>query len=845
MITVEKLEKGTYFDDAFKISFRYDPTTVAKVKELAERRYLPEDRAWEIPAHELPALIEKVGLSNIKSEEAVVQALNTKEIEDKREATQERLKGIKPVRDFDFKTAPLPHQIEAFNYGMEKNSLLIGDEQGLGKTKESIDICVARKKELIKTLIVCGVNSVKYNWEKEIQIHSNEGCVMVDGKTMDVRVQQLNDWYRGSSYFGVINIESLRNEKIQDALYLGIKDGYIGAIIVDEIHKAKNGGSQQGKALRFLKAPVKIGLSGTPMNKAEDLWNILTWLGVERRSFYSFRNAYCTMGGFGGYKVIGYKNLDSLNAELNTVMLRRKKEEVLDLPPKLYSTEYVELTTAQKKQYRDIKNGIVADMENILASVNPLNCTLRLRQLTSGNPNLTDDSPKLDRIKEMLEEEIIPNGHKAIIFSQWSTIAKDLGIELSEYDPIVITGEVPPEQRQKLVDNFQTNPHCKVAIGTIGAMGTGLTLNKASYVFFMDKAWNSGDNAQAEDRAHRIGTVGAVNVISMVAKGTIDEAVEDYLLENKDLIDRVVDGKKRCEVKGLIGIPTGIPKLDEITNGWLWGEDLVVLTGRTNVGKTWIGEYFATMAWNMGYKILMYSGEMSTAMVGFRFDTLNKHFSNMGLLNGSGTLGKKPDTDGAKYLQEDYEKYITQLQQKSGFIVVTPDDFEGRKPNVDEIKSLAIKHGADMIVIDQLSLMSDKRRADIPRIAYNNISEDLFLMSKELKKPVLLMAQANREAVKNRKKGESPELHDLAESDGVGQNATRVLSLSVIDGTLKISVKKNRYGINNKEVLMIWEVNTGYLKPLLSENPEESIEDKKDDKSDGEKDKGGEKDYGF
>lgn len=366
---------------------------------------------------------------------------------------------------------------------------------------------------------------------------------MVDGKTMDVRVQQLNDWYRGSSYFGVINIESLRNEKIQDALYLGIKDGYIGAIIVDEIHKAKNGGSQQGKALRFLKAPVKIGLSGTPMNKAEDLWNILTWLGVERRSFYSFKNAYCTMGGFGGYKVIGYKNLNDLNAELNTVMLRRKKEEVLDLPPKLYSTEYVELTTAQKKQYRDIKNGIVADMENILASVNPLNCTLRLRQLTSGNPNLTDDSPKLDRIKEMLEEEIIPNGHKAIIFSQWSTIAKDLGIELSEYDPIVITGEVPPEQRQRLVDNFQTNPHCKVAIGTIGAMGTGLTLNKASYVFFMDKAWNSGDNAQAEDRAHRIGTVGAVNVISMVAKGTIDEAVEDYLLENKDLIDRVVDGK--------------------------------------------------------------------------------------------------------------------------------------------------------------------------------------------------------------------------------------------------------------------------------------------------------------
>ena len=303
--------------------------------------------------------------------------------------------------------------------------------------------------------------------------------------------------------------------------------------------------------------------------------------------------------------------------------------------------------------------------------------------------------------------------------------------------------------------------------------------------------------------------------------------------------DRLADYKKRCETKGMIGIPTGIPQLDELTNGWMWGEELVVITGRTNVGKSWIGEYFPTIAWNLGHRILFYSGEMSKEMVGFRFDTLNKHFSNMGLLNGAGTLGAKPDTDGGHYLPEDYENYISQLSQKSGFIVVTPDDFGGRKPNVDEIKSLAIKHKADMIVVDQLSLMSDKRRADTPRIAYNNISEDLFLMSKEIGKPVILLAQANREAVKNRKKGESPELHDLAESDGIAQNATRVLALSVIDGTLKLAIKKNRYGINNKDVLMIWDINTGYLSPLVSENPEEVTKD-------GEQfSTGNNKDYGF
>jgi replicative DNA helicase len=117
--------------------------------------------------------------------------------------------------------------------------------------------------------------------------------------------------------------------------------------------------------------------------------------------------------------------------------------------------------------------------------------------------------------------------------------------------------------------------------------------------------------------------------------------------------------------------------------------------------------------------------------------------------------------------------------------------------------------------------MTDQRKADTPRIAYNNISEDAFLMSKRLGKPVIMLAQANRESVKNKKKGQSPELHDLAESDGIAQNSTRVIALSMLDGILKLSIKKNRYGINNKDVLMIWDINTGYLKPLLSENPEE------------------------
>lgn len=312
---------------------------------------------------------------------------------------------------------------------------------------------------------------------------------------------------------------------------------------------------------------------------------------------------------------------------------------------------------------------------------------------------------------------------------------------------------------------------------------------------------------------------------------------ENPVSKNKDGVDIVSEAKsrltsyqKRCDMKGLMGISTGIPQLDDFTNGWLWGEELVIITGRTNVGKSWIAEYFGTVAWEAGYKVLQYSGEMSVEMVGFRFDTLHKHFSNMGLLNGSGILGNKAGTDGGKLLRKDYEDYISQLATKSGYVIVTPDDFGGRKPTVGELETLAKKIGADLIVIDQLSLMSDQRKADTPRIAYNNISEDAFLMSKRLCKPVIMLVQANRESVKNKKKGQSPELHDIAESDGVGQNATRVIALSVLDGILKLGIKKNRYGINNKDVLVKWDINTGMISPVI-ENP------------DGEKSES--EDYGF
>lgn len=553
MITLEKQEKGTYFEDAFKVSFRYNPETVEKIKRLAYRRYLPEERAWEIPASELVHLVDIMGVENINIDSRYLEGIIKKEAgvaAKTSESVKERLKSIKPIIAYPFKTKPFPHQIEAFNVGNKCTDLLLADDQGLGKTKESIDIAVSRKEEIGKCLIVCGVNSVKYNWSEEIKIHSDESSIVIDGKTVDKRLSQIREWIYGNDYFGIINIESLRNEKIMDLIYDSCKNEIIGAVIVDEIHKAKNGMCSQGRSVRNLNCKVRIGLSGTPMNKAEDLWNILTWLRVEKRSFYSFRNRYCIMGGYGGYKVVGHKNLDELNEELNKVMLRRKKEEVLDLPPKLYKTEFIDLTRKQQLLYKEIKQGIVENLESIMEIPNPLSCTVRLRQLTGGL--FGDDNPKLDRIKDILEE-ITESGHKALIFSQWEKVTEVYKDALKEYNPAYIVGDVEVEDRQKEVYRFQNDPECKVAIGTIGAMGTGFTMNKASYVFFVDKKYWEAENRQAEDRAHRIGVDHTVNIISLVAKNTIDEGIEELLRENKELFDRVIEGKgSRIDIKAIL-----------------------------------------------------------------------------------------------------------------------------------------------------------------------------------------------------------------------------------------------------------------------------------------------------
>ena len=448
---------------------------------------------------------------------------------------------------------------------LSSDNMILGDDMGLGKTYISINTAVIRKSLGLvrKVLVLCGINSVKYNWQEEVATHSYEKATVIDGKNAAHRLQLLEDWVKGkdTNLFGIINVESLQKTEIVTVLQEACNQDIISMVIIDEAHKLKNPSSIRGKALQKLNPRYKVALTGTPiMNRPDEAYNILKWIGAETGTYTNFKNFYCTYGGFMNREIVGYRNLKHLYNTLNSCMLRRRKEDVLDLPDKVYKTEYVELSKDTMKLYMDIRQEVIKNIDDILLDNNPLSKLLRLRQVTGGI--LGSSSEKMDRLIEIVEEHKI-NKRKLIIFTQWKAQADLISKTIKEqvYKRVFqIDGTVDAQRRQHMVSVFQLSDEFEVLVGTIGACGTGLTLNKAETVIFMDKAWTPADNRQAEDRAYRIGTKHTVNIISLVAKDTIDEYIENILNEKSDIFNIVIEGNDTSKqtkaelLKRLLGV---------------------------------------------------------------------------------------------------------------------------------------------------------------------------------------------------------------------------------------------------------------------------------------------------
>jgi len=282
------------------------------------------------------------------------------------------------------------------------------------------------------------------------------------------------------------------------------------------------------------------------MNKPLDLYVPLRWLGFEKHSFYQFKVHHCQFGGYGGYEVTGYKNLDELSETLDEIMLRRLKKDVLDLPEKVYVNELVEMSDKQQSLYAEAMGEVRDNIDKIMTSNNPLAQMIRLRQATGYTGILSTsvkESAKFDRMEEIVDDAV-ENGEKVVIFSNWTQITDPAYKRLSKkYKGAIITGDTKDADRIGMVDKFQNDPNCKFIIGTIGAMGTGLTLTAGTVEIFLDEPWNMALKEQAVDRCHRIGAESTVTIYTLMCQGTIDERINELVTKKGEMADILIDGK--------------------------------------------------------------------------------------------------------------------------------------------------------------------------------------------------------------------------------------------------------------------------------------------------------------
>ena len=203
------------------------------------------------------------------------------------------------------------------------------------------------------------------------------------------------------------------------------------------------------------------------------------------------------------------------------------------------------MTPKQSVIYKEVSMEIKSNIDMIKTAPNPLAELIRMRQATGYTGILSStiqESAKLDRMEELVEDAI-QNGHKVVIFSNWTQMTLPIYNRLAvKYSGTYITGEIDSEQRAEHIKKFQEDNNCKFVVGTMGAMGTGLTLTAGTVEIFLDHPWNRALYDQCVDRCHRIGQKNNVTIYNLLCKDTIDERIWQIVNDKGAMSDAIVDG---------------------------------------------------------------------------------------------------------------------------------------------------------------------------------------------------------------------------------------------------------------------------------------------------------------
>ena len=537
----------------------YHPELTAAVREVPGREWNKSYMVWLVPLVPDSILMLKERAAAIGwlldiPEQALRDDLN-RAYARQREAHKVREAGDSEIA-FDFKTEPYAHQRAGLAFLAHLGGGALLWEMGLGKTKTAIDYCeyLAARRGLddattplqftpgLKVLVIAP-NTVKRNWRAEVMKHAGHDDVVVPTGTVEKRLTQL-----ATARYTIVNCELLSIGKAAIALQKVPWD----VVIVDESTRFKTPEAARTKALMRIRPKHRLILTGTPITgNPQDAYAQFEWVapGTFGNSFWAFKERYLAKDFFGNITGIKPGMTDELRKRIDGHAYRILKEQVLDLPPKVYIDRTVEMEGEQKRAYQQMKDELRIEIEGRpdLTANNILTMLLRLTQVTAGfvgekGAERWLGGAKQTELIQLVNDEL--RGEQVVIFGLYQFELEQLWLQvappstgLDKWDqPPIIYGPTPEKRRAELVDQFQAGDRrvlfCQTRTG-----GIGINLTKAQTAIYVTRGWSLEEYLQSQDRLHRIGQTGTVSIVHLVAEGSIDQEIAAALADKKNTAD--------------------------------------------------------------------------------------------------------------------------------------------------------------------------------------------------------------------------------------------------------------------------------------------------------------------
>jgi SWI/SNF-related matrix-associated actin-dependent regulator 1 of chromatin subfamily A len=422
---------------------------------------------------------------------------------------------------------PLEHQKEAIQKLLENKKFILADDMGLGKTTSTI--IGALESGSKKILVICPA-TLKINWKREIENYSDRPIFIAESKNFSTE----HDFVI-ANYDIIKNFHDPKNK--EESLIINSK---FDLVIVDEAHYIKNATAQRTKLINDLvKNTERLWLlTGTPMtSRPMDYFNLLSLVDSPvSKNWMAYAIRYCAgyqfkVGNRKVWNITGASNLEELRERTSGTILRRLKENVLDLPDKIITPVYLKL---KSKAYEDVMGEYYDWYDKNPEESKSL--TVQFSKLTKVRQIIAEE-----KIQQTIEiaENIIEQGKKVIIFCNFTDSLNKI-VEHFGKTAVKLDGSMSQHERQYSVDQFQENEKIKVFVGNIRAAGTGITLTAGEVAIFNDLSFLPSDHAQAEDRSYRYGQKNNVLVYYPIFENTIEGIIYDILNNKKQVIATVM-----------------------------------------------------------------------------------------------------------------------------------------------------------------------------------------------------------------------------------------------------------------------------------------------------------------